>query len=127
MAAEVETMFCTREKPWHGLGLLQRARRLITDPLAEQCVRERECFLVLDDPVPFAEDTLFRAEKYMERLGKEFEDLRGREVMDGQIREYIEQLLPIEEDATPIQRYLSHSSLDRLFVFTTTFITYVPP
>ena len=39
----------------------------------------------------------------MERLGKELEDLRGREVTDGQIREYIEQLLPIEEDATPIQ------------------------
>lgn len=55
------------------------------------------------DKIKEAEDTLFRAEKYMERLGKEFEDLRGREVMDGQIREYIEQLLPIEEDATPIQ------------------------
>lgn len=55
------------------------------------------------DKIKEAEDTLFRAEKYMERLGKEFEDLRGREVTDGQIREYIEQLLPIEEDATPIQ------------------------
>ena len=55
------------------------------------------------DKIKEAEDTLFHAEKYMERLGKEFEDLRGREVTDGQIREYIEQLLPIEEDATPIQ------------------------
>ncbi len=55
------------------------------------------------DKIKEAEDTLFRAEKYMERLGKELEDLRGREVTDGQIREYIEQLLPIEEDATPIQ------------------------
>ncbi len=55
------------------------------------------------DKIKEAEDTLFRAEKYMERLGKELEDLRGREITDGQIREYIEQLLPIEEDATPIQ------------------------
>ena len=55
------------------------------------------------DKIREAEDTLFRAEKYMEHLGKEFEDLRGREITDGQIREYIEQLLPIEEDATPIQ------------------------
>lgn len=58
----------------------------------------------IKDKIREAEDTLFLAEEYMERLGKEFEHLRGQEVTDGQVRGYIEQLLPIEKDATPIQR-----------------------
>ena len=39
----------------------------------------------------------------MANLGKEFEQLRGQKISDRQVREYIEQLLPIEKDATPIQ------------------------
>lgn len=39
----------------------------------------------------------------MDSLGKEFEQLRSKKVTDGQIKEYIEQLLPMEKDATPMQ------------------------
>ena len=57
----------------------------------------------IKDKIKEAEDTLFLAEKYMANLGKEFEQLRGQKISDRQVREYIEQLLPIEIDATPIQ------------------------
>ena len=50
-----------------------------------------------------ARDTLFMAEKYMDELGKEFEVLRAKEMSEAQVREYIEQLLPIEKEATPQQ------------------------
>lgn len=55
------------------------------------------------DKMQEAEDTLFMAEKYMESLGKEFEKLRKQKVTDQQVQEYIEQLLPAEKNATPIQ------------------------
>ena len=51
-----------------------------------------------------AADTLFRAEDYMEKLGKEIEKLRGLEVTDQQVKEYIEILLPLEKEPTPTQR-----------------------
>lgn len=51
-----------------------------------------------------AADTLFRAEDYMEKLGKEIEKLRGLEVTDQQIKDYIEILLPLEKEPTPTQR-----------------------
>lgn len=51
-----------------------------------------------------AKDTLFMAEKYMDSLGKEFETLRRKKLTDQQVRDYIEILLPLEEDATPQQR-----------------------
>lgn len=50
-----------------------------------------------------ARDTLFRAEKYMDELGKEFEVLRSKEMTESQVREYIEQLLPLEKEATQQQ------------------------
>ena len=48
-------------------------------------------------------DTLFMAEKYMDNLGKEFETLRRKKLTDEQGLEYIEILLPLEEDSTPQQ------------------------
>lgn len=51
-----------------------------------------------------AADTLFRAEDYMEKLGEEIEKLRGLEVTDQQVKEYIEILLPLEKEPTPTQR-----------------------
>lgn len=57
----------------------------------------------IQDRIREAKDTLFMAEKYMDCLGSEFEQLRRRKVTDAQVREYIELLLPIEEDATPAQ------------------------
>lgn len=48
-------------------------------------------------------DTLFMAEKYMDNLGKEFETLRRKKLTDEQVLEYIEILLPLEEDSTPQQ------------------------
>ena len=50
-----------------------------------------------------ARETLFMADKYMENLGAEFEQLRRQKVTDAQVREYIEQLLPMEKEPTPIQ------------------------
>ncbi len=51
-----------------------------------------------------AKNTLFMAEKYMANLGKEFEQLRNMEMTDAQVQEYIEVLLPYDQDATPLQR-----------------------
>lgn len=50
-----------------------------------------------------AKETLFMADKYMENLGCEFEKLRRQKITDRQVKEYIEMLLPIEEDASIIQ------------------------
>lgn len=50
-----------------------------------------------------AKDTLFMAEKYMDNLGKEFETLRKKKLTDQQVLDYIEILLPLEEDSTPQQ------------------------
>ena len=50
-----------------------------------------------------AKETLFMAEKYMDCLGVEFEQLRRQKVTDAQVREYVEQLLPMEKEPTSIQ------------------------
>ncbi len=50
-----------------------------------------------------ARDTLFLAEKYMDCRGVEFEQLRRQKVTDAQVREYVERLLPMEKEPTPIQ------------------------
>ncbi len=50
-----------------------------------------------------AEDTLFKAENYMDRLGTEFEQLRKKKVTDKQLMEYIEILLPVTKDTTKVQ------------------------
>lgn len=50
-----------------------------------------------------ARETLFMAEKYMDSLGAEFEQLRKQKMTDAQVREYIGQLLPMEKEPTPIQ------------------------
>ena len=55
------------------------------------------------DKIQEAEDTLFMAEEYMDRLGKEFERLRRQKITDRQVKEYIEQLLPVEKGATAVQ------------------------
>lgn len=51
-----------------------------------------------------ARDTLFMAEQYMDKLGKEFEVLRSIEMSDRKVKEYVDTLLPIEENATPQQK-----------------------
>ena len=50
-----------------------------------------------------AKDTLFMAETYMDSLGEEFERLRRQKVTDSQVKEYVERLLPLEKEATPMQ------------------------
>ena len=57
----------------------------------------------IQDKIQEAKDTLFMAEKYMDCLGSEFEQLRRQKVTDAQVKEYIELLLPLEKDATPVQ------------------------
>lgn len=51
-----------------------------------------------------ARDTLFMAEKYMDELGKEFETLRMKKLTDKQVMDYIEMLIPLEENATQQQK-----------------------
>ena len=55
------------------------------------------------EKVQEAEDTLFLADKYMDSLAGEFERLRKQTLSDQKVKEYIELLLPIEENATPMQ------------------------
>jgi len=50
-----------------------------------------------------AHDTLFMAEKYMDSLGKEFETLRHIKLSDKEVMDYIELLLPCEENASTQQ------------------------
>lgn len=50
-----------------------------------------------------AADTLFRAEEYMDKLGREIEELRNIDLTDLQVEEYIEILLPMEKEPTPAQ------------------------
>ena len=57
----------------------------------------------IQDKIQEAKDTLFMAEEYMDCLGIEFEQLRRQKVTDAQVKEYIELLLPMEKDATPVQ------------------------
>ena len=57
----------------------------------------------IQDKIQEAKDTLFMAEKYMDCLGIEFEQLRRQKITDSQVKEFIELLLPMEKDATPIQ------------------------
>lgn len=51
-----------------------------------------------------AKDTLFMAEEYMDNLGREFERLRTIKLTDQQVKEYIEVLLPVEKDASQLQK-----------------------
>lgn len=51
-----------------------------------------------------AKNTLFMANAYMDALGKEFEVLRSRKLSDKQVYDYIEILLPMDENATPQQK-----------------------
>lgn len=57
----------------------------------------------IQDKIQEAKDTLAMAEGYMNCLGTEFEQLRRQKVTDTQVMEYVEQLLPMEKDPTPIQ------------------------
>lgn len=50
-----------------------------------------------------ARDTLLLAETYMDSLGREFEELRKKKLTDKQVMEYIEILLPLEDNAAPQQ------------------------
>ena len=55
------------------------------------------------DKMQEAKDTLFMAENYMDNLGIEFEQLRRQKMTDAQVKEYIELLLPMDEEPTPTQ------------------------
>ena len=57
----------------------------------------------IQDKIQEAKDTLFLAEEYMDCLGVEFEQLRRQKITDAQVKEYIEMLLPMEKEPTPIQ------------------------
>lgn len=50
-----------------------------------------------------AKSVLLRAEKYMDKLGTEFDRLRKIKLTDGQVEEYIEMLIPHDENASEQQ------------------------
>lgn len=50
-----------------------------------------------------AKSVLLRAEKYMDKLGAEFDRLRKIKLTDGQVEEYIEMLIPHDENASEQQ------------------------
>lgn len=54
------------------------------------------------EKVQEAKQTLFMADRYMESLGREFEKLRKQKISDQKVKEYIELLLPLEEDASQV-------------------------
>lgn len=58
----------------------------------------------IQDKIKEARDTLFMAEEYMDSLAAEFEQLRRQKMTDAQVKEYIELLLPMEEEPTPVQK-----------------------
>lgn len=58
----------------------------------------------IQDKIQEAKDMLFMAEEYMDCLSIEFEQLRRQKITDGQVKEYIELLLPMEKEPTDIQR-----------------------
>jgi len=55
------------------------------------------------DKLEEAKNTLLMADRYMENLGKEFENLRMIKLTDEKVQEYIEVLLPYEDGWTPQQ------------------------
>lgn len=50
-----------------------------------------------------AKDTLFMAEKYMDNLSVEIENLRTKKITDEQIENYIKILLPLPDETTDLQ------------------------
>ena len=49
-----------------------------------------------------AKQTLFMADEYMEALGNEFERMRRQRITDQQVKEYIEMLLPIDQNSSSV-------------------------
>ncbi len=47
----------------------------------------------IQDKMQEAKDTLFMAERYMDCLGEEFDQIRKQKISDAQVKEYIETLL----------------------------------
>ena len=81
----------------------------------------------ISDRMKDAKETLFRAEEYMDHLGKEIEMLHTIKIPRKQAEEEIKKLLPVPEKATPLQeknvenqrkdvmwRYLNAPDLKRL-------------
>lgn len=57
----------------------------------------------IQNKIQEAHDTLFKAEKYMEKLGEEFERLRDIKLSDSDVKDYICELLPMEENKSSLQ------------------------
>ena len=51
-----------------------------------------------------AKNTLFMANTYMDELGREFENLRRKKLTEKQVMEYIELLIPLDENGTSQQQ-----------------------
>lgn len=51
-----------------------------------------------------AKNTLFMANTYMDELGREFENLKKKKLTEKQVMEYIELLIPVDENGTSQQK-----------------------
>lgn len=58
----------------------------------------------ITDKLQEAKQTLFMAEKYMSEWGKDMETLRMKKLSDQQVIEYIEFLLPLEDEGSAVQK-----------------------
>ncbi|MCD8397759.1 MAG: DUF932 domain-containing protein [Lachnospiraceae bacterium] len=58
----------------------------------------------VQDKMEEAKNTLLMADRYMTGLGREFENLRHISLTDAKVKEYIEVLLPCEDNSTPHQK-----------------------
>lgn len=57
----------------------------------------------IKDKIHEAQETLFMAENYMSKLGKEFEELKRQKLSERQVKEYIELLLPLEKTSSLVK------------------------
>lgn len=70
----------------------------------------------IGDRMKDAKETLFRAEEYMDSLGKEIESLNKIKLPRRKAEEQVRQLIPIPEDATPLQEKNAQSQRDGIML-----------
>lgn len=115
MAANVETMFSVREKPWHGLGTV--AVKVALTPIRVVCnntlnlalrTAKRSWSMLhtgdVREKISEARDTLLWAENYMDSLGKEIDTLRKIKLSDREVREYMDMLLSMDDGISAQQK-----------------------
>lgn len=117
MSANVETMFYTREKPWHGLGTKVEDAPTSVDALRlaglDWNVMQESIFTETGDAIAgYRVNIRDRDRKVLGVVSDRYKIIQNREafaftdtlrwmkVTDSQVAEYVEKLLPLEKDVT---------------------------